>query len=122
MPNRKQGGYHKRRPKYNATKVRTAYGTFDSKHEYERYVELKDMQEQGIISDLETQVPYILVPKSVDRNGKVIERAARYYADFRYIDSNGNCVVEDAKGVRTPEYVLKRKIMLWRYGIQIKEV
>ena len=43
-----------------------------------------------------------------------------YVADFVYED-NGDTVVEDTKGMRTKEYVIKRKLMLYRYGIRIKE-
>ena len=31
-------------------------------------------------------------------------------------------VVEDAKGVRTPEYIIKRKLMLYLHGIRVREV
>lgn len=51
---------------------------------------------------------------------KLVERACEYVADFVYIE-NGKTVVEDAKGVKTPEYRIKRKLMLERYGIKIKE-
>ena len=55
--------------------------------------------------------------------GRCLERACNYVADFVYVDcATGETVVEDAKGVRTKEYVIKRKLLLWRYGIRIKEV
>ena len=50
------------------------------------------------------------------------ERKCEYIADFVYTDKDGNTIVEDAKGVRTPEYKIKRKLMLYRHGIKIKEV
>ena len=52
-----------------------------------------------------------------------MERAVSYVADFVYVDcATGETVVEDAKGVRTKEYVIKRKLMLWVHGIRVKEV
>ena len=54
-------------------------------------------------------------------NGKVVERACSYVADFVYY-KNGQIVVEDTKGVRTKEYTIKRKLMLQKWGIQITEV
>ena len=50
------------------------------------------------------------------------ERPVDYIADFVYRDKDGNEVVEDVKGVRTRVYVIKRKLMLWRHGIRIREV
>lgn len=46
----------------------------------------------------------------------------KYVADFVYKDENGEEVVEDVKGMRTKEYIIKRKLMLWQYGIQVREV
>lgn len=94
---------------------------FQSKREATRYAELKLLQRAGKISDLRLQVPFELLPTQ-RRNGKVVERPATYIADFVYCDKSGELVVEDAKGHRTKEYVLKRKMVLWFHGIQIKEV
>ena len=94
--------------------------TFDSRREAQRYAELLLLLRAGHISNLRRQVPFELLP-SQKRNGKVIERPVKYVADFVYIE-NGQEVVEDAKGMRTKEYVIKRKLMLWQYGIQIREV
>lgn len=49
------------------------------------------------------------------------ERAFCICADFVYFDEQGQLVVEDVKGMKTREYILKRKLMLWVYGIKIKE-
>lgn len=54
--------------------------------------------------------------------GKRVENGVKYVADFVYHDEMGRLIVEDAKGVRTPDYIIKRKLMLWTYGIKIKEV
>jgi hypothetical protein len=63
------------------------------------------------------------LPSQKDENGKVIERAVTYIADFVYFDIEQNkVVVEDAKGMRTPEYILKRKMVLYLNHIRIQEV
>lgn len=56
------------------------------------------------------------------QKARSLERNVEYRADFVYFDAEDNLVVEDAKGVRTPDYVIKRKLMLWLYGIRIREV
>ncbi|MGM9680364.1 MAG: DUF1064 domain-containing protein [Eubacteriales bacterium] len=83
---------------------------FDSLAEYRRWKELNLLLRAGLISDLRRQVRYELIPKQ----GK--ERTVYYIADFVYAE-NGETVVEDVKGVRTKEYIIKRKLMLYRYGI-----
>lgn len=117
-----------RRSKYHSIKLETPDGLFDSKKEHERWLELKDMQSNGIISDLDRQVLFELIPAhklprpiKKGRGRTLTERKCTYLADFVY-KQNGEVVVEDAKGFRTPEYIIKRKLMLDRYGIQISEV
>ena len=103
--------------KYGAKKITDpATGfTFDSKAEFIRWCELRIMERAGKLSDLKRQVKYELIPKQKG------ERACTYVADFVYIDSDGNTVVEDTKGVRTDAYRIKKKLMLWVHGIRIKE-
>ena len=107
--------------------------TFDSKKEMYRYIRLKSMQEEGLISDLRMQVPYEIIPavyeeETVQMKTKVktvtkcVQRAVHYLADFVYKDKDGNEVVEDAKGMRTEKYLLKKKMMRAFLGITIKEV
>ena len=91
-----------------------------SKKEARRAAKLQQLAAAGVITDLREQVRYLIVPKAVDAAGKVIERAAHYIADFVYL-RDGTEVVEDCKGMRTPEYVLKRKLMLMVHGIRITE-
>ena len=122
--------------KYNNTKVKIDGIEFDSIKEADRYSELKILQRSGAISDLKMQVRYNLIPvlraeptevykrgpkKGQYKPGKVLENAVYYIADFVYKE-NGKEVVEDAKGARTKEYILKRKLMLWVHGIRIREV
>jgi Fe2+ or Zn2+ uptake regulation protein len=104
--------------KYNA---RRALG-HASRKEYYRAVHLRKLQDQGLICDLREQVRYELLPAQRDAEGHLVERECSYVADFVYTDAaTGATVVEDTKGFRTPEYVIKRKLMLHRYGIRIKE-
>jgi len=69
----------------------------------------------GLITGLKTQVKYELLPKQ----GKV--QAVSYKADFVY-EENGKTIVEDVKGFKTKEYILKKKMMLYFHGIEIKEI
>ena len=89
-----------------------------SQKERKRAWELKMLERAGKISLLEEQVKYELIPKQPG------ERAAYYIADFRYWE-NGKMIVEDVKGYRKGTayelFVIKRKLMLYRYGIHIRE-
>ena len=109
------------RSKYRNKKVTMGDKVFDSMKECSRYVELSLLQKAGKIRDLDTQVPFELIPAQRDKDGKLLERACHYVADFVYYE-NGQKVVEDTKGVKTPEYIVKRKLLLWVHGIRIKEV
>ena len=90
------------------------------------------MEEAEQISDLRRQVKYVLIPAQREPDtigkrggkikGKLIERECSYIADFVYKDNQGNTIVEDTKGMRTTEYVIKRKLMLYLKNIRIKEV
>lgn len=114
----------RRRNKYQTSKIKPALPngeSFDSNKELYRYGELKLLESRGIISDLKRQVTYELIPSQKNSQGKVIERPCKYIADFVYRDQDGKTVVEDVKGFRTKDYVIKRKLMLYRYGIQIME-
>lgn len=105
--------------KYHNRKIKTHEGVFDSKKEYERWVVLKLMQREGRIAGLRRQVPYVLIPTQKKKVGS--ERPVKYIADFVY-EADGVPVVEDTKGVRTADYIIKRKLMLWVYGVEIKEL
>ena len=104
--------------KYGAKKS----GGYDSRKEHKRANELKLMQRAGLISDLHEQVPFELIPAHRFEDG-TLERACKYIADFVYTNNEtGETIVEDTKGVRTKEYVIKRKLMLFQHGIRIKEI
>lgn len=107
--------------KYGNKKTEIDGIVFDSKHEGQRYAELKLLERAGEIRDLMLQVPFELIPAQKIA-GKTVERAVKYVADFVYYDKDGNLVVEDAKGMKTDAYKLKKKMMLYFKGIAIKEV
>lgn len=107
--------------KYKAKKTVVDGITFDSKKEACRYVQLKLQEEKGEISNLELQKRYELIPKQVDENGKVVYRAVHYVADFVY-DKDGKTIVEDTKGVRTADFIIKEKLMYQVHGIKITEI
>lgn len=121
--------------KYNARKITYNGLTFDSKKEYQRYIELENMERKGEISDLKTQVKYILIPaqrepstfnsRGKEVKGKVLERECSYIADFEYV-KDGKKVVEDVKGFKRGQayalYSIKRKLMLFIHGISVKEI
>ena len=108
--------------KYLNRVLDTPDGKFDSVKEYRRWCELKLMERAGIITQLSRQTQFELIP-SQKVNGKVVERAVTYNADFTYYQ-NGEYVCEDTKSpiTRTKDYIIKRKLMLYVHGLQIKEV
>ena len=102
--------------KYHNIKTTTSDGiTHDSRKEANRWCELKLLERAGKIKHLQRQVKYHLIPK---QDG---EREVCYIADFVY-NEDGKLVVEDTKGKRTADYIIKRKLMLWIHGIRIKEI
>ena len=107
--------------KYGNRKTEVDGILFDSRKEAARWCELKLMEKAHLIRELQRQYPFELIPKQV-KDGKVVERAVKYVADFVYYDHDGNLVVEDAKGMRTDAYKLKKKMMLYFKGIEIREV
>lgn len=125
--------------KYGNRKITRDGDTFDSMKEYRRYTELLLLERAGAIQDLRRQVPFELIPaqyediytgeyyKRGDRMGEpkmkrvCVEKAVTYYADFVYV-RGGETVVEDTKGFKTPEYILKRKLCRFLLGIRIKEL
>lgn len=116
------------RNKYGNRRV----GSHASKKEHDRAAQLRLWERAGVISGLREQVSYELIPAQygtcgTDFKGRpvrvLLERAVRYVADFVYTDCDtGDTVVEDTKGVRTRDYIIKRKLMLAVHGIQIREI
>lgn len=106
---------------------------FDSKKEYRRFIELRYLEQCGKIRDLRRQVKFVLIPAQREPDtvgkrggiikGRLIERECAYIADFVYYDTEQEqTIVEDTKGMKTPEYIVKRKLMLYVHGIRIQEV
>jgi len=130
--------YRNNRSKYNATKTVVDGIEFASKKEARRFQQLAALEKAGVISDLQMQVSYELIPaiKEPDtigarggvKKGKTIERPCIYIADFVYKDKDGKLVVEDVKGCRKSDmgayriFTIKRKLMLWRFNISVKEI
>jgi hypothetical protein len=117
--------------KYGNKKVKVDGITFDSMKEARRYKELSLMQKAGTIQNLQMQVKYILIPAQREpdtigkrggvHKGKLIERECSYIADFVY-EEKGRTIVEDTKGMRTKDYIIKRKLLLYMHGIRINEI
>lgn len=86
---------------------------FDSGKEARRYGELRLLEKAGKISNLKTQARYLLQP-AFKKDGKTY-RKIEYVADFTYIDSMGDMIVEDTKGFKTELYKLKKKLLLYKF-------
>lgn len=123
----KSGGAGKRRgSKYGSRPT----GRHASAKEHRRAAQLYLWEKAGIISNLREQVEYTLIPAQygyagTDLKGRpvrvCIERSCKYRADFVY-EMDGQTVVEDTKGFRTKDYIIKRKLMLYVHGIQVREI
>jgi hypothetical protein len=128
--------YYNKNNKYSNQKVTIDGETFDSKREAKRYCELKLLLKAKEIRDLKMQVKYLLIPaqyETYERYGKkgqrlkdgqrLLEKECAYIADFVYHDAHtGELIVEDTKGMKTKDYIIKRKLMLKEYGIKISEI
>lgn len=94
--------------------------TFDSLKEMQYYKKLELLQNCGRISDLKRQVEFVLI--ETFKLDDETYRKTKYIADFTYYDDKGNYHVVDTKGFKTKEYLLKKKLMAWKYGIKIEEM
>lgn len=121
--------------KYRNTKCEFAGIKFDSKREMQRYIVLKEAQDKGLISDLQCQVKFELIPPIIESEvvhlktkdkvvKRTIQQAITYRSDFIYT-KEGQLVVEDCKispHLIPKEYALKEKLFRWRYGFSIRRV
>ncbi len=124
--------------KYLAKKVEVDGIRFDSKKEANHYIELREQERKGLISDLQRQVSFVLIPAQYEEVveytpkthkekvvNKLLEKRLEYFADFVYY-RDGNLVVEDVKGYRNSTayavFVIKRKLMLYVHGIRVVEI
>lgn len=127
--------FRAKKSKYNNKKIVNEFGTWDSKKEFQRWLVLKDAEAQGIITDLQRQVKFVLIPavtedyvvhlKTKDKiKTRTLQLAITYTADACYY-KNGEYVVEDCKispKVKPDKYILKKKMLFALKGILIKEV
>lgn len=125
--------------KYQAIKTCVNGIEFDSRKEARRYQELLLLQRAGVILNLRMQEKFLLIPsqfetvetgeyyqtgskKGTPKTKEVcVEKPVVYVADFVY-EQDGKTIVEDTKGFKTKDYIIKRKLMLYTHGIRIKEV
>lgn len=131
----KRKGYNK----YGAKKCSLMGASFDSRLEGNRAIFLLGALKEGKIRNLRRQVEFELIPKQtykvekqlktkVKEVERVAEQKCSYVADFVYekrmIDGTWQTVVEDTKSevTRTADYIIKRKLMLFRHGIRIREI
>lgn len=127
------------RSKYGAVKETVDGITFHSRKEARRWGELKLLEKAGEIDRLLCQPSFDLTVIDMSVGGKLKRAAARlgrgsqleatppikigrYLADFAYWTKDDKYVVEDVKGVRTPVYRLKKKMVEAQYGITIREI
>lgn len=102
---------------------------YDSKKEAQYALKFKALLNSGEIIKLNEQVKFVLIPKQnllepriVNNKKLLVERERTYIADFVITWKDGKTEVVDVKGFRTDIYALKRALMLWVHGIQIKEL
>lgn len=116
-------GRRQKKSKYHNQKVTIDGITRDSLSESNRLEQLKILEKAGAIKNLQYQVPFKLIDKQQGENRN--ERAVTYKADFVYDelqpDGNFKHIVEDCKGHKTKDYIIKRKMMLKFFDISIKE-
>ena len=117
--------------KFHNKKVDTPEGKFDSKLEYEYWLQLKAREQAGEITNLQRQVPFELIPKQIEWVEKQLktktkmvevfyEQPVYYIADFVYNEGEKRIII-DCKGFSTPDYIIKRKLMRWK-GTPITEI
>ena len=130
---RKKDGAKK--SKYNNKKIVNEFGTWDSKKEFQRWLVLKEAEAQGVITDIQRQVKFELIPavrekyiKHLKTKNKECERTLQlpitYACDFQYT-KNGETIVEDVKAspkMLPKDFIIKEKIMFALKGIKIKRV
>ena len=121
----KRFGVGHSKSKYGSSKVEFKGMLFDSKYEVQRYIYLLGLQQQGKISGLRRQTPFLLIPKAtklfpkqlktkVKYVERVVEMQSLYHNDFTYIE-DGKYICEEFKSAMTSklaDYILRRKLMV----------
>lgn len=111
-----------RRSKYGAVKTTVDGIQFDSKAESRRYAHLKLLERAGEITDLQLQPVFELAPSVKYKNAKRATPALRYCADFCYVNRSGEKIFEDCKGMINRVYLVKKHLVMAKFGIEIVEV
>lgn len=123
----------KKGERYNHTKINADGLKFDSKKEYDRYKFLKDAEDEGLITNLRTQVKFELIPavteeyvvhlKTKDKiKTRTLQLAITWTADFVYL-KDGQEVIEDvkpSKALLSDRFVIKEKLFFWKYRKKIR--
>lgn len=104
--------FQKKESKYKNKKIDSPDGKFDSKYEYEEWIRLKLLERGHIISDLRRQVPFEIIPTI--RTTADTLCCIKYVADFVYLE-NGLTKIVDTKGFETPEYKIKKRLLINQY-------
>lgn len=115
-------GKMKRRNKFGALKASVNGITFQSVMEAKYYVYLLHKQDEGIIKNIQLQVPFELIPRYRDTDGSIV-RSVTYIADFCFetvIDGEKHII--DVKGTETPEFKIKWKILGWKYPDYVRQI
>lgn len=108
--------------KYHNQPQQIGNESYRSKREAKRHQDLLRLQKAGYITGLTREVPFVLAPGVKIDGEKRARPAVRYVADFVFTDMRTcKVVVEDAKGVQTPLYRLKKHLMKTVHGIDVRE-
>lgn len=125
----------KEKNKYHSSKVTYDGFVFDSRLEGARYLYLRNLEQKGVIQDLQMQVEYEILPrqskqiiKHLKTKDKIVEkpleRPVKYKCDFQYM-YNGELVVEDVKGssfAMSRDFPIRKKLMLYMHGIEVRVI
>jgi hypothetical protein len=100
-------------------------GGYHSRKEADVAAQLKLREKAGEIRELQEQVMFVLIPQQCNKEGHLLERAAKYHADFTFVDcADDSYHVVDVKSDATrnlPDWVLRRKLMLFVHKITVEE-
>ena len=99
-----------KKTKYCSNKTSIDGHTFDSKKEAEYYCELKYRLQAKEINGFCLQPTFMLAP------------GLKYKADFVVFNSDNTYDVIDVKGLKTKEYIAKKKVFEDKYNMKIKEI
>ena len=125
----------KKGERYNHKTIKIGELKFDSQKEYDRYVFLKEAENNGVISDLRTQVKFELIPKVTEEyvehlktkdkiKTRTLQQPITWTADYVYY-KDGEMIVEDVKASKfllSDRFVIKEKLFFWKYRKRIRIV